>query len=68
MNKKHQVTAALLAIRKHARRVQNGKSQFDAHAHMEAIVALANIGLKAANKIKLATVGSNANMSRENES
>lgn len=52
MSEKHRVTAALLAIRKHARRVQNGKSYFDANAHMEAIVALVNYGLKAANKIK----------------
>ena len=50
---KKMVTAALLAIRRHARRVQNKKSHFDANAHMDAIAALAGIGLKAANKIKI---------------
>ncbi len=45
--KKKQVMASLLAIRKHARRVQNGKSHFGVNDHMEAIVALANLGLEA---------------------
>jgi hypothetical protein len=68
MNHKRQVTASLLAIRKQARRIQNGKSYFDANAHAEAIVALVNYGLKAANKIRVARIGSNANMGCENES
>lgn len=49
--KKKLIMAALLAIRRHARRVQNQKSHFGVDAHMDAIVALANIGLKASNKI-----------------
>ncbi len=53
MNKnKRMVAAALLAIRRHARRVQNQKSHFGVDAHMDAIIALANLGLKANRKIK----------------
>jgi hypothetical protein len=41
------VNAVLLAIRRHARRVQNNKSHFTVDQHMDAIIALANLGLKA---------------------
>jgi hypothetical protein len=52
MNDKRMVMASLLAIRRHARRVQNQKSHFCVNSHMDAIIALANLGLKSAKKIK----------------
>ncbi len=38
------VSAVLRAIRKQARRIKNGRSHFSVDQHVDAIIALANIG------------------------